>query len=191
MQPLDFSPMKFAVLTSLSECANSSRLPHGLVEDLLYYVFFLCVNCREHLSIAINQFTLSEKEQLKTNLLIFIPRLESNLEDTFGRFGTESGADFRRVRSGLQFLQDDIASQLDNPKLNAKMTDLLRSEFVKEIDRRLTHWKQNQEWDQNEHLDLRFVPASHDWYLGEQREVSRQKYDTGKMNLPILPTASA
>ncbi|PAV83691.1 hypothetical protein WR25_00715 [Diploscapter pachys] len=169
MQPPDFNSMKFAFLTSLSECVTSSRLPHGLAEDLLYYVFFLCMDCRKYSSSVIDQFTASEKEQLKKDLLIAILRLESNLKGTFDNPGTGKVADLCRVRSGLQFLQDEIVSQLYNLDLNTKMFILLQSEFVKEINNRLTSWKGTCEWDSDEHLDLQFIPVSHDWYLKEQR----------------------
>ncbi|PAV80656.1 hypothetical protein WR25_12765 [Diploscapter pachys] len=190
-QSPDFTSMKNSVLRSLSKCASSRPLSHGLAEDLLDYVFFFCVGCREHSLIPIDQFTPSEKKQLEKDLFFAIPRLETNLSETYNNLGGESIAGFRRTRSGLQFLQEDIVFEQSNVDVDMLMNELMRSDFVKEIDRRLRHWKKIREWNPHDILNLRFVPPSHDWWLEEQREASWKKYGANKMTLPILSTASA
>ncbi|PAV80338.1 hypothetical protein WR25_13056 isoform D [Diploscapter pachys] len=170
MQFPDLNSMKPAVLTSLSKCTTSSPLPHGLAENLLNYIFCFCVGYQECSLIVIDQFTSSEKEQLEKDLLVAIPHLETNLSDTYNSLGGESVADFRRVRSGLQFLQDEIVSKLNSLELNAKMTGLLQSEFIKKIDCQLTSWKEKCKWNTSELLDLQFIPPTHYWYL-EKKQV--------------------
>ncbi|PAV60592.1 hypothetical protein WR25_14061 isoform C [Diploscapter pachys] len=170
VQSPNFIPTITTVFLFLSKCASSFPLSYDLARDLLEFVFFLCVDCRKYSFSTIDQFTTSQKKRLVEELFIAIPRLASIPEDTFNILGTESAADFRRVLSGLQFLQDEIVSKLDNPELNAKMVDLLQSEFVKVINHRLALWKGTCEWDPKEHSDLKFIPPTHYWYLEKQHE---------------------
>ncbi|PAV63709.1 hypothetical protein WR25_11485 [Diploscapter pachys] len=180
MQFPGISSMKTNLLSILAQCASPpSSFRHGLAEEFLDQVFYFCIGCRHHSLPAIEQFTSSEKEELQSNLLIAIPRLEANLQSQFSRLGGESVTGFRQVRSGLQFLQDDIVDRQSSAEVDIRMNDLLQSDFVKEIDRRLANWKEEEEWDPQYVYDLRFIPESHNWWLEDQREESRKKYGDG------------
>ncbi|KAI5150125.1 hypothetical protein ENBRE01_1312 [Enteropsectra breve] len=151
----------------------------GLVSagGVLRLIFSLCRHANVSSVQARTYFTAEQLQELDSLLLKAIPYFVKGLY-VCQKYGSESLMRLRTIRSGVQFLDDEIATTDGDINLYFAVSDLMEGHAVFLLDKKLRVYTgmtgDYDSWDSCE--DLRGVPDKHYWWSDLERQYSERRY---------------
>ncbi|KAI5150600.1 hypothetical protein ENBRE01_1590 [Enteropsectra breve] len=144
---------------------------------VLRLIFSLCRHANVSSVQARTYFTAEQLQELDSLLLKAIPYFVSGLFDC-QKYGSESLMRLRTIRSGVQFLEDEIATSDGDIDLYFAVRDLMENPAVFDLDKKLdVYTGETGDYDSWESCeDLRGVPDEHYWWSDLERQYSERRY---------------